>query len=620
VPPLDVQYAPKLIYREAYYADAFVPTFAVRMKCNGSGERIAAEWGGHHEFVYFVHSFFPLIPPEKYFKDHPEWFSEINGKRIHEHAQLCLTNDEMREELTHNAINSLRRNPNAKFISISQNDWHNPCQCEQCQAVAKAEGSEAGPLILFVNKVAEDIEKEFPDVWVETLAYQYTRKPPKTVKPRDNVIVRLCTIECSFVQPLGRGEQNKSLRDDIEGWSKIARQLFIWDYVTNFSMYLIPHPNYAVLPENIRFFVDHGTIGLFEQGDSYTTVGDFIRPRQWIISHLMWNPSLDENRLLDDFLKGYYGENAAPLLRDYLYLLVNRAKESGVYLGCFRNNTNDWLDYDTLCKATVLMNRAVETTEKALGADAPETWRLRRERMSVDYVWLMDYHALKRHAAVNKLPFLGPNDPLEGCHAFIALSDRFGNTAYREYTNLYPMDEFKTNLLQRFGKAAAPPDVCASLPEGSWMDFQEYEFNITKWEGWADSCDDAAASNGRAAVMPGHHFEWAVTQQLDATILNMPSSGGNSDQPATYRVYAAVRCEADAKDGPAMTLGVYDTKERKGLGQKTLEVGEINGSGYTLIDLGEFQLTPSCYIWAAPPKRPGEVTAVYVDRIVVVKE
>jgi hypothetical protein len=385
-------------------------------------------------------------------------------------------------------------------------------------------------------------------------------------------------------------------------------------------MYLIPHPNYAVLPENIRFFVDHGTIGLFEQGDSYTTVGDFIRPRNWVISHIMWNPSLDENQLLDEFLNGYYGEKAAPLLRGYMDLLVNRAQESGVYLGCFRNNTNDWLDYDTLCKATALMNSTIVATEKALGTDSPEAWRLRREKMTIDYVWLQDYHSLKRYAAVNKLTFLGPQDPIEGCNAFFSLSDRFGNAAYREYTHLYSMDEFKTNLLQRFGKNAEPPDFCVNLPEGSWIDYQEHEFNVTKWQGWADFADDDAASNGRAVRMPGNHFEWAVSQPLDSTIVNMPSSTGNDGQSPTYRVYAAVRCEATVSDGPAMTLGVYDTKERKGLAHKALNVGEIKGSEYTLIDLGEVELNPDSYIWAAPPKRPDEVTAVYVDRFVVVRE
>ena len=622
VPALDIEYAPKLIYREAYYKDAFLPTFATRMKCNGSGERISPEYGGHHKFVYFVHSFYPLIPPEKYFDTHPEWYSEINGKRTHDHAQLCLTNDEMRAELTKNAMEALRKNPESKFISISQNDWHKPCQCEKCQAIAKAEESEAGPLIQFVNKVAEDIEKEFPDVWVETLAYQYTRKPPKNIKPRENVIVRLCTIECSFVEPLGRGEQNKSLRSDIEGWSKIAHQLFIWDYVTNFSMYLIPHPNYAILPENIRFFVDHGTIGLFEQGDSYTTVGDFIRPRNWIISHLMWDPTRDEMQLLDEFLNGYYGEKAAPILKEYMFLLVDCAQKSGVYLNCFRNNTNDWLDYDTLCKATQLMNRAIEVTAQSAGVDSPEAWRLRREKMVIDYVWLQNYYAFKRHAAIGGLEFLGPQDPIEGSKAFLALSDRFGNEAYREYNHMYVFAEFRENLLKRFGSPAPTPQLCKDLPLASWVDYQEFEFNVHKGNNnWADYCDDKAASNGRGVRMPGDHFEWAVSQPLDVTVDRMTSASGKQAEPAQFRVYATLRCEATVANGPAMTLGVYDTTERKALGpNKTVAITEIVGDAYKLVDLGLFPLNSHSYIWAAPPKRPGEVTAVYIDRIIIVKE
>ncbi|MDR0335800.1 MAG: DUF4838 domain-containing protein, partial [Planctomycetaceae bacterium] len=136
----NIEYAPKLIYREAYYRDAFDGIFATRMKCNGNMAQTTPEYGGHHRFQYFVHSFFPLIPPEKYFAEHPDWYSEINGKRRHEHAQLCLTNDAMREELTKNAINSLRRNPEAKFISISQNDWYGYCECQNCTAIAKEEG------------------------------------------------------------------------------------------------------------------------------------------------------------------------------------------------------------------------------------------------------------------------------------------------------------------------------------------------------------------------------------------------------------------------------------------------------------------------------------------------
>ncbi|MBP5621641.1 MAG: DUF4838 domain-containing protein, partial [Thermoguttaceae bacterium] len=236
---LDVFYAPKLEYRESYYRDTTSnPSFAVKIKCNGNGENIPEEFGGRHKFQYFVHSSFPLIPPEKYFLDHPDWFSEIDGIRkvgrpgwaghsqeykefaaklkpeqIHEQGtQLCFSNDEMIAEMVKNAREALRKNPNASFLSIRQNDWQGYCTCEKCRAIDEEDGSHAGSLLRGVNKVAEALEDEFPNLYVETLAYQYTRKPPKVTKPRKNVVVRLCSIECSFAQPLD-SEANHTFRD-----------------------------------------------------------------------------------------------------------------------------------------------------------------------------------------------------------------------------------------------------------------------------------------------------------------------------------------------------------------------------------------------------------------------
>ena len=448
--PLDISYAPKLIYRESFYKDAFEPVFATRMKCNGANTGITPEYGDHHTFMYFVHSFYPLIPPEKYFADHPEWFSEIDGKRKHEGAQLCLSNDEMRKELTKNAIESLRNNSNAKFISISQNDWVGYCTCEKCNRIVEEEGSQSGPIIRFVNRVAEDIEKEFPDVFVETLAYWYTRQPPKLAKPRQNVVIRLCTIECSFVHPL-TSDQNQSLRDDMEGWSKIAHQLFVWDYVTNFSSYILPHPNIRVLAPNIRFFVDHGTIGLFEQGDSFCTVGDFVRMRNWVISHLMWNPELDANKLISEFLTGYYGEKATYFLLMYFNKIIDKAESTGNHIGCFRENTDDWLDYETLCQATALFDKAINAAEQEHGSDSGYVQRLRRERLPLEHVWLKGYDKFKQQAKAKGEDFLGPADPVQACEHFFAVCEKYQVAAYREYNTPALFAEFKEKMFKQFG-------------------------------------------------------------------------------------------------------------------------------------------------------------------------
>ena len=428
VPKLQINYGPHLIYREAFYKDALSDTkFAARMKCNGDFSKIEPEYGEYHKFQYFVHSFYPILPPEIYFDKHPEWYSLVDGKRMNQSAQLCLTNEAMRKEFIHNTLNTLRLHPDMDFISISQNDCHGACQCDACQAIVKEEGSESGPLIRFVNSVAGEIEKEFPDIWVETLAYQYTRKAPLLVKPRKNVVIRLCTIECSFSQPLSEGDQNKSLREDIESWSKIADNLFVWNYVTNFTSYMLPHPNIHTLAPDIRFFIKNNTIGLFEQGDFYCDAGDFVRMRNWVISRLMWNPDLDENALIDEFFVGYYGEKAAPYLRQYWDLLTRSVKASDVYLRCYMGQTVDWLSVPVYAEAVTLLKQALDVTE-----DATLRNRLRREEIPMKFVYLLEYERFKAYEKENGSTPVTLSDPEKALTEFMSLLEEFNVTMIRE--------------------------------------------------------------------------------------------------------------------------------------------------------------------------------------------
>ena len=601
IPALDIQYAPKLRYREAFYRDALESIFAARSKCNGHHDNVPAEYGGHYTFAGFVHTFYPLLPPEKYFATHPDWYSEIGGNRKHEFAQLCLTNEAMRKELVRNALALLRKMPNAGFISISQNDWQGRCECAKCKAIEEEEGSPSGLLLRFVNSVAEEIEKEFPDVLVETLAYQYTRKPPKLARPRGNVVIRLCSIECSFVQSL-EGPQNETFRQDIEGWSKIAPKLFIWDYVTNFSNYLIPHPNHRVLAPNVRFFANHNTIGLFEQGDCGSSIGDFVRMRAWLLAHLMWNPDLDQKALIREFVQGYYGA-AAPHLLAYFGVIDDAGERSGKHHGCFMDDTGGWLTLKDLNKATELFAKA----QAAVAGDAVLAARVRRERLPLDHAWLTRYHALRRGAEQQKVAFLGPQDPAAACEEFIQLAEKLNVGQYSEQT---PFAVHAESLRRRFRPAGPPPKLCENLPADAWVDLQDYEFHLHSPGTLSASADDPKASDGMAARMPGSHLEWAVSCSISD---DYAASG-------PWHCYAVVRSEAKATDGPAMEIGVYDNEAHKNVAYRRLSVGESVGADYRVIDLGKHVLNSGMYFWFAPPKRPGEVEAVYIDRVFLIRE
>ena len=389
---LDIRYNPILEYREPFWYDAHDGDWAARNKCNGNAVRTDARRGGKHKYEGFVHTFYPLIPPDKYFDAHPEWFSEIEGKRTTKRAQLCLTNEEMRRELVKNLRERLRANPTATIASVSQNDWHGNCECARCAAVEKEEGSPAGLMLRFVNAVAEDIEEEFPHVAISTLAYQYTRKPPLHVKPRDNVIVRLCSIEASFSVPLS-DERNKPFRDDIIGWSKICDRLYVWDYVTNFRHHIMPHPNLRVLGPNVKFFADHSVKGLFEQG-AYTTNGaEMAELRAWVLAKLLWNPNLDGNALIDEFIEGYYGP-AAPHIEAYLNVTHDAVEKSGDWLGCFEKHTAKYLSFDTLSRGWAHLAQA----EAAVRDDADLHFRIQVAQLPVMYAFMMRWNEMREAA------------------------------------------------------------------------------------------------------------------------------------------------------------------------------------------------------------------------------
>ena len=475
LPELDLRYAPPLRFRESYYLDSFNALFKTRLKGNASSrtrymlapmEMIPESYGGNHRLIFFkgrnsaYHSFYELLPPKVYFEKHPEWYSEIKGKRTHKAAQLCLTNDGMREELTKNALALLREDPGADMIQVSQNDAAGRCACASCLAVEKAEGgvgTASGPLLRFVNRVAEDIEKEFPNVYVETFAYQYTRKAPALVKPRHNVLIRLCSIECSFLQPIDSDmKANRAFANDVEDWSRIAgHNLFGWDYVTNFSSYMLPHPNLRVLAPNIRFFVKNGATGLFEQGDALCSAGDFVRLRHWVVSHLLWNPDLDENQLIDTFLRGYYGEEIGGIFKRYLGMLVV-PKKSDMTLGCYQENVSQWLDRQAVVAASwwmdVALNRA--TAEEARDPVGNKGLRdkVLREKLPLDHVWLLNYQVFKKQALAAGEPFLGPADPLEACRTWIDTCARFSVKAHRETTSEETFTKYQTELLERYAK------------------------------------------------------------------------------------------------------------------------------------------------------------------------
>jgi hypothetical protein len=346
---------------------------------------------------YFCHTFDVFIPSKVYFDAHPDWFPLIDGKRVKGYFQLCLSNPEVVDFMVTQVKAALKNDPGMSIVSVSQNDAQGACECPNCKKIEDEEGSPSGLMLRFVNAVAEQIEKDYPDVVIQTLAYTYTRQPPKHVRARRNVSVLLCDIESSFAQPLDTaasdenvsldlGARNQQFATELRNWAKIADNIYIWDYIANFGNYFRPHPNLHVLGPNLRFFASNNVKGVFEQGSHETPSGEMAELRAWVLSRLLWNPNQDDRALIDEFISGYY-DRAAPFIRDYVALIHDAVEKNTYYMGISASDPSPYVTAETMSRAEVLFRKA----EVAVAAQPDVLARVRRARMPVQCMWLLHY-------------------------------------------------------------------------------------------------------------------------------------------------------------------------------------------------------------------------------------
>lgn len=607
IPPLDVRYVPQITYREPMWQDAQNADWCVRNKINGSHTLLDDLHGGKYQILDFVHTFYRLIPPDKYFKDHPDWFSEVDGKRLASGGQLCLTNPQLKQEMIQVVLQRLREHPGVSTTSISQNDWGNYCQCPNCAALDHAEGdTPAGSIIHFVNDVAQAVEKEFPHVTISTLAYEYSQKPPTHVRPRHNVTVWLCATGVSYAHAV-TNEHNKVFRQRLETWSKAADHITIWDYDVNFGNYVSPYPNLRTLGPNIKFYADHHVTGVLAQGAYGASGTEFSELRSWVLAKLLWNPNLDGQKLIDQFLAGYYGP-AAPHIKAYIDTIHDAIAKTDETLEMTSPPLGKWLSIQTL----VTSLNHLRLAERAAGRDEALRLRVKVAKLPVLYVFLMRWDELKQQAADQNIrwPF---ERPIAEVYAdFLAVAKERGITQWSESNARDAFQSVAERVALRPG--TAPPSGCEKLPAGSWVDIQDSSFNR---KDAATIVSDPKASDGSAARMDGSIDIPAIQKQLWRIFLVHAAAFHGKK----LQVKASVRCQIDpGASGVAYTCGITGDSESINIFKTQATVDQFADGQYHTVDLGVHDdLRGWKSAWFAPAKNPG-VKEIFVDRMWLVEE
>jgi len=288
--------------------------------------------------------------------NHPEYLAmNAKGERVVSKdsggpGQICLTHPEVRKLMLQQLKGFIAKDREKaakaglkppRIYAIEQNDAHWICQCPACAALTEREEAESGPLIDLVNSLADGIKDEYPDVLVETFSYSNVLKPPKTIRTRDNVMIRMAQLNAEYASDV-RGKKyglpdaypdlflpmtnavNREACELLVNWSKLAKHMAYWDYWRKFSADSFPSPyvNMRCLQPDLKLFHDCGVEMIFAECEGHTPTS-FFALKRWVGLKLMQNPDQAAKPLIATFMAGYYGP-AAGKMTEYLDYLEDR--------------------------------------------------------------------------------------------------------------------------------------------------------------------------------------------------------------------------------------------------------------------------------------------------------
>ena len=256
----------------------------------------------------------------------------------------------------------IEEKPECKYWSVSQNDDNLYCRCDTCKQRDDYDESQMGSILNFVNEVASI----FPDKTISTLAYWYSKLPPKYTRPLDNVHIMVCNIDANRGLPIETDSSCEIVRTQLLSWSDICENISLWDYNIQFANLVSPFPNLRTLGPNMRYFVKNNLKLLFSQCNREIG-GEFHELRGYMLAKLAWNPDCDEIYHMKDFCDGYYGA-ASKYILEYINIMHDEQEKFNERLDIFngpKNAKNTYLTKDLFDKYTNLFDKAYESVQNS---------------------------------------------------------------------------------------------------------------------------------------------------------------------------------------------------------------------------------------------------------------
>ncbi len=329
-----------------------------------------ARWAGRPHHVHTIEKYFP---PKETYEAHPDWFAwnERQNKHIGE-GNFCFSNKAFFDALLGKILAYVKEDVEVSeregvafpsYYSISIGDYGTEffCQCDECKKKI-AEKGYSGYGLDFVNRLAREVGKEYPQAKLEFLVYlNYIELPKDGTLPEKNVVIRLADL----VSDMGRGIHARTnanylrlMRDWSAACKKAGAEFYVYDYLYNIR------PNYALpifyrIKDMVNTYCEYGVNGFFIEAQN--SDADCWELNKYVLTHLLEDPSLDEDILIDDAIKRYFGP-AAEYAKEYLELMRSTLEKNEIkVLCCAEDSRFNYVDLNSIIKGSELLDKAKET-------------------------------------------------------------------------------------------------------------------------------------------------------------------------------------------------------------------------------------------------------------------
>ena len=265
--------------------------------------------------------------------------------------------------------------------------------------------------IYLINNMYIDKNEPGREFYVSTFAYLNTQEAPldenkqpidSSVYPADNVRMMIAPIyacNChNFFEPC-----NKEFNDLFNDWNVIANgQIFAWIYNKIFASYFTPYNNFSTFVQNYNILDSMGVQFVYHQGNKETEAGGMQELKAYVEAKLMWDNTLEPEKLAKEFCEHYYKDAGEAYYEYYKLVRFNYGIWEANGLHCYNNGGNSeevlqkkyWTRdlVDQLDNQFKIMFESIEkykTSDPALYETL--NMRIQKEYLSVRFYYL-EYH------------------------------------------------------------------------------------------------------------------------------------------------------------------------------------------------------------------------------------